>query len=218
MKRLSALSALLLLGALLPTTFTGAARADALQDDIATLQHGWAAAYYHAPGDAQEQMFESLVRNAEQITTRHGGQAAPLVWQAIILSSAAKVQGGLSALRSVKQARELLLAAEKIDATALEGSVYTSLGSLYAKVPGWPVGFGDKKRAREYLDKALALNPDGIDPNFFYGELLLDQGDKAGAAIYLQKALAAPPRAGREDADVGRRGEIEALLAKVQTS
>lgn len=218
MKRFSILSTLLMSGVLLSMTFTGAARADALQDDIATLQHGWAAAYYHAPGDAQEQMFESLVRDAEQITTRHGGQAAPLVWQAIILSSAAKVQGGLSALRSVKHARELLIAAEKIEPAVLEGSVYTSLGSLYAKVPGWPVGFGDKKRAREYLDKALALNPDGIDPNFFYGELLLDQGDKAGAAVYLHKALAAPPRAGREDADLGRRGEIEALLGQIQAS
>ena len=42
-------------------------------------------------------------------------------------------------------------------------------------MPGWPIGFGDKKKAEEYLKKALAANPDGIDPNFFYGDFLLDK-------------------------------------------
>jgi hypothetical protein len=30
--------------------------------------------------------------------------------------------------------------------------------------------------------------------------------------VYLNRALAAPPRPGREDADAGRHAEIEALL------
>lgn len=214
MNRLFTFAAVPLLGLL----FSTAALADALNDDILQLQHAWAAAYYHAPGDDQEDMFETLVQNAEQTTSRHSGQAEPLIWQAIILSSYAKVQGGLGALGSVKKARELLLSAEKINPNALDGSIYTSLGSLYAKVPGWPIGFGDKKQARNYLDKALALNPDGIDPNFFYGELLLDQGDKVSAVTYLNKALAAPPRPNREDADSGRREEIKAMLAQAQRS
>jgi tetratricopeptide (TPR) repeat protein len=131
-----------------------------------------------------------------------------------IESSYAKVAGGLGALSLVKRAREHLLAAEKLDATALDGSVYTSLGSLYAKVPGWPIGFGDKKKARAYLEQALALNPDGIDPNYFYGELLIDSGERAAGRARLEKALLAAPRPGREDADAGRRAEIEALLAR----
>lgn len=194
------------------------AQTPTLQEDVAALQHGWAAAYYHAPGDEQEESFERLVQTAEQVATRHAGQAEPMIWQAIILSSYAKVEGGLGALSAVKQARDLLLAAEKINPAALDGSVYTSLGSLYAKVPRWPIGFGDRKQARAYLDRALVLNPDGIDPNFFYGELLLEQGDKASAAAYLRKALAAPPRPDREDADGGRREEVKALLVKAQSS
>ena len=47
----------------------------------------------------------------------------------------------------------------------LDGSAYNSLGVLYYKVPGWPVGFGDKAKARELLQKALAINPKGIDAN-----------------------------------------------------
>jgi len=96
----------------------------------------------------------------------------------------------------------------------LNGSIYTSLGSLYYKVPRWPMAFGDKKKAREYLDKAIKLNPDGIDPNYFYGDFLLEQGEYAQARDYLGKALAAPPRPGREDADQGRREEIQQDIEK----
>jgi tetratricopeptide (TPR) repeat protein len=196
----------------------GMARADALADDLGALQHGWAHAYYELSGAQQSRQFETLAQHAGQLTLRYGGRAEPLVWEAIVLSSEAKFKGGLGALSLVKRARELLLAAEHIDPQALDGSVYASLGSLYAKVPGWPIGFGDKDKARTYLQKALSINPQGIDPNYFYAELLLDDGDRAGAAAFLNKALAAPPRPGREDADAGRRAEAQQLLASLQRS
>ena len=68
-----------------------------------------------------------------------------------------------------------------------------------------------EQRTADYL----AINPNGIDPNFFYGDFLLDQGDKAQAKVYLDKALAAPARPGREVADEGRRMEIRERLAKL---
>lgn len=200
----------------LAMSFAGAARADALGDDIARLQHGWAEAYYQTPEKQQEARFEVLAQQAAQASARHPGRAEPLIWEAIILSSHAKAAGGLGALDMVKRSRDLLLAAEKIDPRSLDGSIYTSLGSLYAKVPGWPLSFGSRDRAREYLDRALAMNPQGIDPNYFYGDLLLDLGDRAGAETYLRRALAAPPRPGREDADAGRRAEIQAALARLR--
>ena len=197
---------------------SGAAHADALSDELATLQHGWADAYYKVPDKLKESAFEALAAQAAALTQRNSGRAEPLVWQAIVLSSYAKFEGGLGALAKVKQARELLNAAEKIDPSTLDGSIYTSLGSLYANVPGWPMAFGDKKKARQYLEKALTMNPDGIDPNFFLAELLIKQDDEAAARVHLQKALAAPGRPGREDADAGRRAEVQAVLAKLDRS
>ena len=82
-------------------------------------------------------------------------------------------------------------------------------------MPGWPVGFGDDEKAEKLLKQALAINPTGIDPIFFSGDFLLDQGDKAQAKVYLDKALAAPARPGREVADEGRRKEIRERLAKL---
>jgi len=138
------------------------------------------------------------------------------VWEAIVLASLAHAQGGIGALGKAKRSRDLLLEAEKIDADAMNGSIYATLGSLYGKVPGWPIGFGDKKKAREYLDKAIAIDPSSIDSNFFYADFLVDQGDYASAAKFLRRALDAPPRPGRDDADAGRRGEVQKMLAMLR--
>jgi tetratricopeptide (TPR) repeat protein len=79
-----------------------------------------------------------------------------------------------------------------------------------------PRALRQQEQAREYLQHALAINPDGIDPNFFYGEFLLEQDEYPQALEHLQKALRAAPRPGREVADAGRRKEIEALISRVQ--
>lgn len=183
-----------------------------MSEDLAALQHQWANAYYVVADKKKEKAFEALTTQSENFARQYPDAAEPLVWEAIVLSSDAKFNGGLSALGKIKKARELLLSAEQIDSNALDGSIYASLGSLYANVPGWPIAYGDKKKAREYLEKALQMNPDGIDSNFFYAELMQKLGDHAVARKHFEKALAAPPRPGREDADQGRRAEIEAAL------
>ena len=175
---------------------------------IVELQHGWAHAKYQVPESAQDQAYKELVAKAEQAVRDFPDRAEPLGWSAIILSSYAGVQGTFDALKSVEQARDQLVAAAKIDDKALNGGIMTSLGALYYKVPGWPIGFGNDKKAKEFLERGLALNPTGIDQNYFYGDFLLDQGDKEAARTYLTRALNAPPRPGREDADAGRRQEI----------
>ncbi|HEX5392859.1 MAG TPA: tetratricopeptide repeat protein [Rhodocyclaceae bacterium] len=187
-----------------------------MEDAVGDLARRWAKVYYQVPDAEKEAAYRAAITQAEQVVHAFPSKAEPVVWQAILLSSQAKAEGGLGALSKVKKARELLLAAEKINPTALDGSIYNSLGSLYAKVPGWPIAFGDKKLAREYLEKALAINPNGIDPNYFYGDLLADQGEYAKAVVHLKRALAAPARPGREDADAGRRKEINQLLNTLQ--
>ncbi|HQT26164.1 MAG TPA: tetratricopeptide repeat protein [Burkholderiales bacterium] len=197
---------------------TNAQADQGLDEAISRLQHEWAIVNYQTPEDRKESAFETLVGMAHDVSLRYPDRAEPLVWEAIVLASEAKVKGGFSALGLAKDARKLLLSAERINPGALDGSIYTTLGSLYYKVPGWPIGFGDHKKAREYLDKALKLNPNGMDPNYFYGDLMLGDGNYDAAITYLRKALAAPPRVGREVADAGRRTEIQADLKKAEES
>lgn len=194
--------------------WAGMASADSLGDAIAELQHAWAKGYYSTPEKQQDDYFETLQVRAHQVTAKFPGRAEPLIWEGIITSTHAKYQSIFSAGGTAKAARDLLLAAEKIDANALDGSALTSLGSLYYKVPRFG-SFGDYDKAREYLERALKVNPSGIDQNFFYGEFLGERGEKARAIEYLKKALVAPARSGRDDADSGRRAEIQQLLDKL---
>ncbi|MDR2013403.1 MAG: TRAP transporter TatT component family protein [Rhodanobacter sp.] len=200
----------------LATTFGAHAADPALDQTIADVGHRWATIYYQTPDKQKDAAYDELITQVQQLAHDHPKDAEPIVWQAIVLSSAAKIEGGLSALHKAKEARELLVSAEAIDPTVMNGSIYASLGSLYAKVPGWPLGFGDKKQAKVYFEKALAIDPHSIDTNYFYADYLADTGDYAKSVEYLQRALAAPPRPGREDADAGRRQEVQALLDTVK--
>lgn len=210
MKKWIAIMVLALLSA------TAAQAGDGLDSAIVQLQHDWAKANYHTAKDQQESAFKALAERAHQVSATSPDKAEALVWEAIIQSGYAKAKGSLGALKHAEQARDLLLASIKINPQALQGSAYTSLGSLYYKVPRWPIGFGDHKKAREYLEKALQINPDGIDPNYFYADFLLEEGETAKAIEYFNKALNAPARPGREDADAGRRADIEEGLKKAE--
>ncbi len=183
-----------------------------LDAEIAKIQHDWAKANYQTPKDTQEITFKALTEEAHQITVNNPNAPEALIWEGITYSGYAKAKGGIGALKLAEKARDLLQIAEKINPQALQGSAYTSLGSLYYKVPGWPIGFGDKKIARAYLEKALEVNPTGVDPNYFYADFLDNQGDHVKAVEYYKKALAAPARSGREDADKGRKQEAEVGL------
>lgn len=186
------------------------------EQNLRQLQSRWAEINYQLPEAQREAAFARLAGEAEAMVKTEPQAPELLIWRGIILSTWAGAKGGLGALDLVKQARGQFEQAIKLDPQALDGSAYTSLGSLYYQVPGWPVGFGDDERAEQLLKQALTLNPDGIDPNYFYGDFLLREKRYAEAEKALQKALAAPPRPGREVADAGRRREAQALLEKTR--
>jgi tetratricopeptide (TPR) repeat protein len=208
----------LILALTLAATSGSALAADGLDAKLDGLARGWAHVNYEIRDKpAQAEAAATLVAQADAVARQFPNRAEPLVWEAIASATEAGAKGGLGGLALAKSARGLLERAEKINPSALgDGSVYTSLGSLYAQVPGFPIGFGDPAKARTYLQKALSANPTGIDSNFFWGDFLLRQGDYAGAAKALERALAAPPRPGREVADRGRRAEATALLAQAR--
>lgn len=196
--------------------FTAPARAAAVDDAVGEVQHEWEVIRYQAATAEREKRFEALAARAHQVSERFAGRSEPLVWEGIVLSSWAGEKGGLGALGLVKQAKALYESAIQIDGNALDGSAYNSLGVLYYKVPGWPIGFGDKAKAGELLQRALAVNPNGIDANFFYAEYLVETKKPEQAVAYLEKALKAPARPGRELADAGRRDEARALLERLR--
>ncbi len=198
--------------ALLFAANTAFAETTPLDAAIVKLQHEWATANYQTPEKDREAALKKLSEQAHQVSAGNPGRAEPLIWEGIITSTLAKYQGIFSQGGTAKAARDLLLAAEKIDPNALDGSALTSLGSLYYKVPSFL--FGDHKKAREYLERALKVNPNGIDQNYFYADFLFEEGEYAKSLEYFKKALNAPPRPGREDADAGRKSDIQEGIRK----
>lgn len=210
---MSPLKSLLLCSGLL---FGGAAQAANGEELLRPIQDRWAEIKYQLPAKQQAELYHQLAEQAHQLSRAHPNLAPALIWEGIVVSSEAGAKGGLGALSLAKEARKLLEESLKLDEQALGGSAYTSLATLYAKVPGWPIGFGDRKKAEELFQKSLNANPDGIDPNYFYGEYLIDQDRIAQGRSHLERALKAPPRPGRAVADQGRRLEIQALLKKIE--
>lgn len=202
--------------AVLTLSSTWLAHAAGEDDAVQELQQGWETIRYQAPAGEREKLFEALAQRAHSLSQTHPGKAEVLIWEGIVVSSLAGEKGGLGALPLVKQAKGLYENALRIDPKALDGSAYNSLGVLYYKVPGWPIGFGDKKKASELLRQALVINPNGIDPNFFYAEYLVETERPEEALPYLDRALKAPDRPGRPLADSGRREEVKQLMAKLR--
>jgi tetratricopeptide (TPR) repeat protein len=198
----------------------GVTSANDLDKDIAYLQKQWAVINYQIEEDDRESAFSVLANEAKEIVKLHPDRAETLIWEGIILSTYAGAKGGLGALGLIEEARDRLIDAEKISPDALNGSIYTSLGSLYYQAPGWPISFGSNDDAKLYLKRALELNPDGIDPNYFYGDFLIEQGEYQEAVTVLEHALKAPSRATRPIADAGRQVEIheKITLAKEKIS
>jgi len=188
------------------------------ETELRSLQQAWSRVNYEMPaGESRVEAFGALEKRAEKFTHDHPDRAEALIWEAIIESSYAGVKGGLGALSLCREAKGNLETALKLDPKALDGSAYTSLGTLYYKVPGFPLGFGDDEKAEQLLKTALAVNPDGIDPNYFYAEYLFEHARYQEALQHLARAAKAPSRPGREAADKGRRAEVETLRQKVQS-
>ena len=46
------------------------------------------------------------------------------------------------------------------------------------------------KKAREYLEKAVLINENGLDSNYFYGDILVDRQEYINSVSVLEQALA----------------------------
>lgn len=192
-----------------------ASLAETTTDAVAYLQQQWAIDNYQLGGTEKQRALFTLIDEADGRIAAHPNEASLYIWRGIIQSTYAGAKGGIGALKYAKAAKSDLEKAITLDGSALQGSAYTSLGTLYFNVPGWPIGFGDDDKAEDLLKKALDINPKGIDANYFYGDFLSREKRYQESSQHLHTALDAPPRPGRELADSGRREEVKALLVEV---
>ena len=159
--------------------------------------------------DVQEQQMAGLAQRAAEMARQYQDRPAATIWYGIILSEQASMAGEngspFKALGFAKRARDLLEKAEKIDSMVLDAGAPTSLGVLYYRVPGFPIGFGDKTKARHLLEEAVRNAPNGLDANYFYGDFLYEQREFPRAEAVLKRVLTLPAHPDRPIWDRSRR-------------
>ena len=195
----------------------------ALRAEIKLLSRDWEHVKLQVDNrDEQEKQMAVLAQNAADIAKRYQGSPEAMIWVGIITSEQASIasENGspMKALVLAKRARDILEKVEKVDPVTLDAAAPTSLGVLYYRVPEFPLGFGDKSKARHYLQEAITNAPNGLDANYFYGDFLYDQHEYAEAIKVLKSALALPALLERPIWDRLRRLAIQELLAKTQSN
>lgn len=193
--------------------FAASALASELNDAISDLESAWSATYYQGNEAQQKHAYPQLLKAAAELVQHHPDAAEPKIWQATIIASNAALESTLTVLSSLETAKSLLEQAIRQNPSALDGAAYLTLGTLYYRVPGWPISFGDTHKAEQLLKASLSINPNGIDANYFYADFLLRQDRTGEAEDYLLKAAQAPIRKQQFFADSQLQNEAKQILA-----
>ena len=190
--------------------------ADAAAAEVHRLQSTWEAIKFGVPeGDEQTKKMNALGEDADAVAARFPDSVEVLIWDGIITSERASMASMFSALGFAKRARDILEQAYKAAPAKLDAGAPTSLGVLYYRVPGFPVGFGDKVKARQLLEQAVKLAPTGLDAWYFYGDFLYEQKEYSKAAEAFRHAQSLPQHPDRPAWDKNRRLVIEERLASI---
>jgi tetratricopeptide (TPR) repeat protein len=191
----------------------------AMDADIHNIELRWEHIKFDEDGSPNQfDHIDALAKLAAGLVEKYPGRVEPLIWEGIVTSEEAGMAGTLSAMGYAKKAKAVLEQAYERDPAALDGGAPTSLGVLYSRVPGWPIGFGDNKKALELLTQGVSLAPNGMDANYFYADFLMTQHDYAAADKVLKHALALPPQTDRPLWDKNRRAVIRELMAKAEAN
>jgi tetratricopeptide (TPR) repeat protein len=189
---------------------------DAADAEVHRLQSTWEAIKFSVPeGDEQTRQMNALGEDADTVASKFPDRPEVLIWDGIITSERASMASAFSALGLAKAARDLLERAYKIAPAKLDAGATASLGVLYYRVPGFPIGFGDKAKARQLLEQAVKLAPTGLDAWYFYADFLYEQKEYPKAADAFRHALSLPQHPDRPLWDKNRRLVIEERLTSI---
>jgi tetratricopeptide (TPR) repeat protein len=142
---------------------------------------------------------------AEKAVARNPNDAAGHFWAAITMGNYAL---GLGVVRAITQGiegkfRHHLGEAERMDPRYGKGAVQNAWGGFYMALP-WPKR--DLKKAAEYLNKGLVVNPYNLRARVFKAQLELREDRPAEAKRLLDEVLAATP--GKYDPPEERRAKV----------
>ena len=199
--------------AALSFTFANPTQAESLHDSLSDIEDGWANAAHETDDKQKRRDLRRLLDEIRGLHESYPTKPEVAAWHGIVAQTYTDLKPSMSI---AKEARDALLIAESIDPLVLDGQVYAHLGALYSKAPSGFGGFGNKTRGIGYLWKAITVDPDGIDSNYLYAELLYKEKNYSAARDALLRAYESPTRPEHPKADDARKLEVRNLLAVVE--
>ncbi|WP_341326269.1 hypothetical protein [Methylotuvimicrobium sp. KM2] len=192
--------------------------ANELDHIVQAIEAEWASIYFSTEIRDKENAYTRLLNKTTEFAKQTHESPELMFWQATIIASRAEHQNPIDALAAIHKAQDLLIKTIKIKPDTLDGSALITLGSLYHQAPGWPIAFGDDKKAEQYLKEGLQINPRGIESNFYYGQYLLNKDQPEEAIEYFKTALNGPIRKEQEFADSSLKEKIKNIMIKTATT
>jgi hypothetical protein len=190
------------------------AAADSLDDELEALVGDYDTVRFDTSNDeARSKALTTLIQRAASLAKQHPSRGEPLAWKGIV---EADLSARERSLGQAKNARKTLEASLAILPNSSAPDAYSTLGAMYANMPGFPLAFGDKKKARVHFQQCLTLDAKHVGCNINYASLLLKQEDFAGAIKHANAGIAGLPRPGRDKADKASRGSAETIITKAK--
>jgi len=145
--------------------------------------------YYVTYAETDIKLQKKIITKAMEIGEKglaaYSDSAGINYWMAALWGRWSKIYGHIASSRKDVAARIKVLAERTIELDPLyaEGGGYRTLGRLHFKTPRIPflISWPRKKKALEYLKKAVEAGPDNLTNHLFYAEALMKSDYKEEA-------------------------------------
>lgn len=138
------------------------------------------------------QLFENAIETADQALALNANDVRGLFWKAAAMGKVAEDSGIINALRMLRPMESMLLKVIELDEHYENAGAHRALGRMYHQLPGFPISFGNNRKALMHLKRAHELFPRDVITRAFYAELLYDSGKKVEARKHAEFVLATP--------------------------
>jgi tetratricopeptide (TPR) repeat protein len=150
---------------------------------------------------------------------RHPRDAGVLAWSCMLWARYAELAGIVQVARkgAADKIRDLANQSYQLNPTYGQGTALRMLGVVHAEAPYIPMmlTWPSTKKANEYFQKALALNPNNSLTAYMYGDYLARVGRIGEARQYYKKALEVPVETANITEETLFRNRIKARLAEL---
>jgi len=140
--------------------------------------------------DASRQLYSAGIGAGERAVALNGNRVEGHFWVGVNLALFAESNGGVRGLRAFRWARMELKKAINIDESYHGAGPLRVLARLDHKAPR--ILGGNRKRSREFFDRALAIAPLNSVTLTYAAELAIDAGEDTRASDLLRRLLDLP--------------------------